>query len=71
MLTYSLILAVTNAELVANLAAAHILKSSRTKAAMLAIDRADFARHSPYEDSPQGIGYGATISAPRTHFLRQ
>jgi protein-L-isoaspartate(D-aspartate) O-methyltransferase len=37
------------------------------KDAMLAVDRACFAPHSPYVDSPQPIGSGATISAPHMH----
>lgn len=41
-----------------------VLKSDRIGAAMVQVDRGDFSPHSPYQDSPQGIGYGATISAP-------
>jgi protein-L-isoaspartate(D-aspartate) O-methyltransferase len=59
----------TNAELIANLSAASIISSPRVRAAMTAVDRAHFCP-SPsfaYEDSPQTIGYGATISAPHMH----
>lgn len=34
---------------------------------MTEIDRKDFCNISPYEDSPQGIGFNATISAPHMH----
>lgn len=34
---------------------------------MLAVDRCFFAPRDPYVDSPQGIGYGVTISAPHMH----
>jgi protein-L-isoaspartate(D-aspartate) O-methyltransferase len=34
---------------------------------MFGIDRAEFVQDSPYFDSPQYIGYGATISAPHMH----
>jgi protein-L-isoaspartate(D-aspartate) O-methyltransferase len=34
---------------------------------MQGIDRGDFTSYSPYVDSPQGIGYSATISAPHMH----
>lgn len=59
----------TNAELIANLSAASLITSPRVRAAMTAVDRAHFCP-SPsfaYEDSPQTIGYGATISAPHMH----
>ena len=31
------------------------------------VDRAHYSPSSPYEDSPQAIGHGATISAPHMH----
>lgn len=34
---------------------------------MLATDRKHYAQHFPYEDAPQPIGYGMTISAPHMH----
>jgi len=40
------------------------VKSERVAEAMLAVDRGLFSRFNPYADSPQSIGYGATISAP-------
>ena len=40
------------------------VKTERVADAMLAVDRGLFSRHNPYADSPQSIGYGATISAP-------
>lgn len=34
---------------------------------MLRVDRGKYSQHSSYLDSPQGIGYGVTISAPHMH----
>lgn len=34
---------------------------------MLAVDRGNYTKIYPYMDSPQVIGYGATISAPHMH----
>lgn len=36
---------------------------------MLATDRGHYVKESPYMDSPQPIGYDATISAPHMHAL--
>lgn len=45
--------------------AAHgIIENDSVASAMKAVDRADYCKNSPYQDSPQGIGYGVTISAP-------
>ena len=41
-----------------------IIETDSVASAMKAVDRADYCKHSPYQDSPQGIGYGVTISAP-------
>ncbi len=60
----------TNAELVANLFAAGLITSPRVRDAMSAVDRAHYCPSSPlaaYEDSPQSIGFDATISAPHMH----
>jgi protein-L-isoaspartate(D-aspartate) O-methyltransferase len=57
----------SNDDLVNNLKANGIVTSSRVEAAMKAVDRGYFCAHSPYMDSPQGIGYQATISAPHMH----
>ena len=59
----------TNAELVSNLAASGLITSERVKRAMSAVDRAHYTPHPSYayEDSPQSIGHGATISAPHMH----
>ncbi|KAI0760448.1 protein-L-isoaspartate O-methyltransferase-domain-containing protein, partial [Fomes fomentarius] len=61
----------TNAELINNMAKNAIITSERVRAAMSKVDRAFYVRHpgSAYEDSPQPIGHGATISAP--HMLMQ
>ena len=65
----------TNAELISNLASKGIITSPRVRAAMTAVDRAHYLSASPsspslsaaYEDAPQPIGHGATISAPHMH----
>src|SRR5947207_12732269 len=61
----------SNAELIGNLTAASLIRSGRVRAAMAAVDRGHFCggggASSAYEDSPQSIGYGATISAPHMH----
>ncbi|KAJ2539615.1 hypothetical protein EV175_006322 [Coemansia sp. RSA 1933] len=57
----------TNSELIRNLASQNIIHSESVVSAMRSVDRAHFALHSPYEDSPQYIGFGATISAPHMH----
>ncbi|KAI0508743.1 protein-L-isoaspartate O-methyltransferase-domain-containing protein [Xylaria bambusicola] len=56
-----------NKSLVENLWTNGMIKSDPVKDAFLAVDRAHYAPSSPYEDSPQGIGHRATISAPHMH----
>ena len=41
-----------------------IIKDARVAEAMKKVDRAHYCPHNSYVDSPQGIGYHATISAP-------
>jgi protein-L-isoaspartate(D-aspartate) O-methyltransferase len=59
----------TNASLVANLRQHDIIRSERVANAFLQVDRGDFLRQGgrPYEDSPQLLGWQATISAPHMH----
>jgi protein-L-isoaspartate(D-aspartate) O-methyltransferase len=38
-------------------------------AASIQVDRAHYTPSSPYQDRPQAIGYGATISAPHMHAM--
>eukprot|EP00808_Paulinella_micropora_P012399 g77480.t1 len=62
----------TNKALVDNLRKAGIIKSKEVHEAMLKVDRAAYCvkgEQSPYHDSPQPIGYGATISAPHMHAM--
>ncbi|KAM9553370.1 protein-L-isoaspartate(D-aspartate) O-methyltransferase-like isoform 2-T2 [Salvelinus alpinus] len=56
-----------HAELVNNLRKNGIIKSDKVYEVMLATDRGHFSRCNPYMDSPQAIGYQATISAPHMH----
>jgi protein-L-isoaspartate(D-aspartate) O-methyltransferase len=60
----------TNSELIANLFSGGLISSPRVRDAMSSVDRAHYCPSSPlaaYEDSPQSIGYAATISAPHMH----
>mmetsp|Transcript_2134 Transcript_2134/g.4904 ORF Transcript_2134/g.4904 Transcript_2134/m.4904 type:complete len:230 (-) Transcript_2134:172-861(-) len=59
--------AASNAELVANLHKNGLCKSDEVIKAMQATDRMFYAPNNPYEDSPQHIGFKATISAPHMH----
>jgi len=56
-----------NSELIKALRQASVIKSDAVEKAMLGVDRANYAPNNPYVDSPQPIGYGATISAPHMH----
>ncbi|KAL4783971.1 protein-L-isoaspartate O-methyltransferase [Aspergillus varians] len=57
----------SNNELIENLCREGLIKNERVKRAMMAVDRGHYAPSRPYSDSPQPIGYGATISAPHMH----
>ncbi|KAI6185478.1 Protein-L-isoaspartate(D-aspartate) O-methyltransferase [Aphelenchoides besseyi] len=57
----------SNFELVSDLKAKGVFHSNEVERVMSSIDRADFCSDEPYVDSPQPIGYGATISAPHMH----
>ncbi|TKA68404.1 hypothetical protein B0A55_08743 [Friedmanniomyces simplex] len=57
----------TNEALIENLSKNGLITQDRVKKAMLSVDRAHYAPHAPYEDSPQPIGHRATISAPHMH----
>ena len=56
-----------NLELIRNLCRHRIIKSKAVENAMKAVDRRHYAPKSPYEDAPQSLGFGATISAPHMH----
>jgi protein-L-isoaspartate(D-aspartate) O-methyltransferase len=61
----------SNEELLANMRAAGLVTSKRIAHAMTKVDRRCYvpvrAAKEAYTDSPQSIGYGATISAPHMH----
>ncbi|KAI0728511.1 protein-L-isoaspartate O-methyltransferase [Fomitopsis betulina] len=59
----------SNAELISNMAKHGLVISERVQAAMEKVDRAHYVRNprEAYQDSPQRIGHGATISAPHMH----
>ncbi|PVU97349.1 hypothetical protein BB559_002065 [Furculomyces boomerangus] len=56
----------SNEELIDNLKDSGIISNERVISAMKSVDR-KYYTSSPYIDSPQSIGYGATISAPHMH----
>uniref|UniRef100_H3DIX2 Protein-L-isoaspartate O-methyltransferase n=2 Tax=Tetraodon nigroviridis TaxID=99883 RepID=H3DIX2_TETNG len=57
----------THAELITRLKDHGVIRSDRVFDAMLATDRGLYSSDYPYADSPQSIGYRATISAPHMH----
>jgi protein-L-isoaspartate(D-aspartate) O-methyltransferase len=59
----------TNTGLISNLRSAGIIKYDNVADAFMKVDRGHYApsKASAYEDSPQYIGYDATISAPHMH----
>ncbi|XP_042307494.1 protein-L-isoaspartate(D-aspartate) O-methyltransferase [Sceloporus undulatus] len=57
----------SHSELIHNLRKNGIIKSDRVFEVMLATDRCHYAKCNPYMDSPQSIGFQATISAPHMH----
>ncbi|XP_016140479.1 l-isoaspartyl protein carboxyl methyltransferase, like isoform X1 [Sinocyclocheilus grahami] len=57
----------THIELITRLRDHAVIRSDRVFNAMLATDRGIYSRDHPYADSPQSIGYKATISAPHMH----
>jgi hypothetical protein len=46
------------------LAGNRVIQSHEVESAMNLVDRQHYSQNNPYMDAPQGIGYGATISAP-------
>ena len=44
-----------------------VIKSDLVYNSMIQVDRGDFTDSFPYFDSPQRIGFNATISAPHMH----
>ncbi|CZS95097.1 related to protein-L-isoaspartate(D-aspartate) O-methyltransferase [Rhynchosporium agropyri] len=59
----------TNVELIDNLYKSKLITNPRVRDAMAKVDRAHYCPDSKlaYEDSPQSIGFRATISAPHMH----
>uniref|UniRef100_A0AC11EB74 Protein-L-isoaspartate (D-aspartate) O-methyltransferase n=1 Tax=Ovis aries TaxID=9940 RepID=A0AC11EB74_SHEEP len=54
----------SHSELIHNLRKNGIIKTDKVFEVMLATDRSHYAKCNPYMDSPQSIGFQATISAP-------
>jgi len=59
--------ATTNTLLIQNLSASSLISHPLAVDALLRVDRAHYAPRNPYDDRPQSIGHGATISAPHMH----
>ncbi|KAF7967230.1 hypothetical protein HWV62_35073 [Athelia sp. TMB] len=61
----------SNAELIANLRSHKLISLESVADAMKKVDRAHYTLgpRGAYEDSPQYIGHGATISAPHMHAM--
>lgn len=58
----------SNYDLIQHLKRSRMIKSERVGEAMSLVDRGKYTHPSyAYVDSPQGIGYGVTISAPHMH----
>eukprot|EP01059_Diplonema_ambulator_P028364 TRINITY_DN47147_c0_g1_i1.p1 TRINITY_DN47147_c0_g1~~TRINITY_DN47147_c0_g1_i1.p1 ORF type:complete len:246 (+),score=28.07 TRINITY_DN47147_c0_g1_i1:46-738(+) len=59
----------SNTELVSKLRSSGVIKSRVVEEAMLRVDRKHYVRDTTeaYQDSPQPIGYGVTVSAPHMH----
>ena len=57
----------TNKNLIEHLINTGIIKNLEIGKIMEKIDRKYYCSYTPYYDSPQGIGYGVTISAPHMH----
>ena len=56
-----------NLDLINNLRSNGVIKTSAVFDAMKQTDRKHYVSYNPYNDSPQSIGYQATISAPHMH----
>ncbi|XP_053331109.1 protein-L-isoaspartate(D-aspartate) O-methyltransferase-like isoform X2 [Spea bombifrons] len=57
----------THADLINNLHKNGVIRSQRVYDILMATDRGHYIQNFPYMDSPQSIGYKATISAPHMH----
>lgn len=57
----------THSELITRMRDHGVIRSDRVFDVMMATDRGLYSRDYPYADSPQSIGYRATISAPHMH----
>lgn len=57
----------SNLELVTNLKSNGIIKSPEVFRALTSIDRKNYIDSNPYDDSPQSLVKGQTISAPHMH----
>lgn len=56
-----------NDDLINQLKKNGVLTSAVVEKAMRKVDRGNYCTNNPYMDSPQGLGYAVTISAPHMH----
>jgi len=56
-----------HSDLIKQLTNNKVISRKEVADAMLQVDRGDFAPNDAYQDCPQRIGHGATISAPHMH----
>ncbi|XP_078262231.1 l-isoaspartyl protein carboxyl methyltransferase, like isoform X2 [Rhinoraja longicauda] len=57
----------SHSQLIENLRRDGVIRSDRVFKALMETDRVHYCKDFPFEDSPQSIGYHATISAPHMH----
>jgi len=57
----------SNKKLIEHLVDSMIIKNAEVAKILEKVDRKYYCPSSPYYDSPQSIGHGATISAPHMH----
>ncbi|XP_033097139.1 protein-L-isoaspartate(D-aspartate) O-methyltransferase-like isoform X2 [Anneissia japonica] len=57
----------THEELITKLRQNGIITNDKVFNAMMKVNRMYYSKHNPFNDSPQSIGYGVTISAPHMH----
>ncbi|KAL5598311.1 hypothetical protein BROUX41_003630 [Berkeleyomyces rouxiae] len=59
----------SNRELIENMRRNGLITNDEVANVLLQIDRANYAPRAPYNDSPQTLSHGATISAPHMHAI--
>ncbi|XP_071963222.1 protein-L-isoaspartate(D-aspartate) O-methyltransferase-like isoform X2 [Antedon mediterranea] len=57
----------THEDLIGKLRENGIITNEKVYNAMMKVNRMHYSKHNPFNDAPQSIGYGVTISAPHMH----